>query len=328
MTTTASPELSKYRETDDRLAPIMFGLAILFLLVLAALIVTWVDIPRVAELHALESETGESSDEANSILAKSDAVGRYLWNFLLLMWPLFIAESLHHLVQAKAVGATRNHLKMRIASAILPPLRLGTPSSAWQGRLWLPVMDWIHPGKLSTLTLTRFFGKPMIAIALLILPILLLEFGFKSLVANHFWLQMLIHVATGFIWFAFTVEFIVMVSATDRKIAYIKKNWLDLAIILLPLISFLRGIRALRLAKLAKVQQLAKMGRVYRMRGLGMKLLKALLLFEIVSRVLRITPEKKLQKLNQLRDECLEELDEVEADILELEQQIASKTTD
>jgi len=132
----------------------------------------------------------------------------------------------------------------------------------------------------------------------------------------------LIHAATGFIWFAFTVEFIVMVSATDRKIAYIKKNWLDLAIILLPLISFLRGIRALRLAKLAKVQQLAKMGRVYRMRGLGMKLLKALLLFEIVSRVLRITPEKKLQKLNQLRDECLEELDEVEADILELEKML------
>jgi len=226
---------------------------------------------------------------------------------------------------AQQTKASRKQIYMRIGSAILPPLRLGTASSAWGGRLWLPVLSWQLPGKRLTKTLARFFGKPMIAIALLILPILLLEFVFKSLIAEHRWLQLLIHTATGFIWFAFTVEFILMVSVTDRKMRYIKKNWIDLAIILLPLISFLRSIRALRLAKLAKVQQLAKMGRVYRMRGLGMKLFRALLLFEVINRVFRITPEKQLAKLEMEREEHLEELEEMDSEIAELKKVIAEK---
>jgi len=325
MNSAAQPELSHLREIDNRLAPIMFGLAIGFLMVLAALIVVWVDIPRVVELATIDTGADSSARQshAQDILEKSQRSGEFLSLLLLFMWPLFIIESLFHGVMATRSGATRKQLVMRALAALVPPLRLGTPSTAWQGRLWLPVLDWQHPGKRLSLTLARFFGKPMIAIALLILPILLLEFVFKTLVAEHQWLQILIHIATGFIWFAFAVEFILMVNATDRKLGYIKKNWIDLAIILLPLISFLRSIRALRLAKLAKVQQLAKMGRIYRMRGLGMKLFRALLLFEIVNSVLRITPEKKLAKLQDERNERLEELAEIDAEIEEVQQTIS-----
>ena len=328
MTSTAvEPDLNQLRHTDDRLAPIMFGLAILFLVVLAALIVTRVDIPRVVELSTLESGSEALTQRAADTLLKAEALGKLLFTWLLILWPIFIAESLYHATQAKVAKASRRHMMLRIACALIPPLRLGTPSSAWGGRVWLPVISWVQPGKLATLNLARFFGKPMIAIALLILPILLLEFGFKSLVANHDWLRTLIHVATGFIWFAFTVEFILMVSVTDKKLRYIKKNWVDLAIILLPLISFLRSIRVLRIAKLAKVQQLAKMGRIYRMRGLGLKLFRALLLFEVVNRVLRITPEKQLAKLEAQRDEHLEELEEMDAEIAELKILIESRHT-
>ena len=323
MPTHAESDHSQYRDIDDRLAPYMFALAILFLLLLAGLIVTWVDMPRVAELALLESGGEVLPLEALAQLHSADRIGRHLFNSVLLLWPLFIAESLYQLINARAVNRSKKQMGRRLAAALLPPLRLGTPSQSWDGRVWLPVMSWVHPGKLTTLTLSRVFGRPMIAIALLILPILLLEFGLKSTVANHFWLQMLIHVATGFIWFAFTVEFILMVSVTDKKLRYIKKNWIDLAIILLPLISFLRGIRALRLTKLAKVQQLAKMGRVYRMRGLGMKLVRALLLFEVVNRLLRITPEKQLAKLEALREEHAEELQEMDTEITQLKQAIS-----
>ena len=315
-------ELSTHRENDDRLAPIMFALSLLFLMLLAALIVMRVDIPRVVELSALESDAGEISNQAATTLAAAEKLGQRVFMALMFLWPLFIAESIYQALRAKAMNGSRRQLARHAASAVLPPLRLGTPSTAWGGRLWLPIMSWVHPGKVSTRALARFFGRPMLAIALLILPILLLEFGFKTLVADHAWLRMLIHVATGFIWFAFATEFILMMSATDKKLRYIKKNWLDLAIILLPLISFLRGIRVLRLAKLAKVQQLAKMGRIYRMRGLGMKLFRALLLFEVVNRVLRITPEKQLSKLETLREEHLEELDEMDAEIAELKTMI------
>ena len=320
--TSVETDISRHRATEDRLAPIMFGLAIVFLLLLAALIVTRIDIPRVAELSALESNNTELKASDTTTLQATEKLGKQLFVLLLLLWPLFIVESLYHMTQAKALKASRRQFALRAASAVLPPIRLGTPSTAWQGRVWLPVLSWIHPGKESSLVLTRFFGKPMIAIALLILPILLLEFGFKSLVADHAWLRYVIHVATGFIWFAFAVEFILMVSVSEKKFRYIKTNWLDLAIIVLPLISFLRSLRVLRLAKIANVGKLAKMGRIYRMRGLGTKLFRALLLLEVVNKVLRITPEKQLTKLETLREEHLAELDEMDAEIAELKQAI------
>jgi len=113
-----------------------------------------------------------------------------------------------------------------------------------------------------------------------------------------------------------------MLSSTDKRLSYIKKNWIDLAIILLPLVSFLRSFRVLRLARLAKVQKLAKMGRVFRMRGLFMKTMRALMLFGFINRLLRITPEKRLAKLNALYDEQAEELAELKSEIEEVEQSI------
>lgn len=322
MITNASPDLNNQRAIDDRLAPAMFGLAISFLMVLASLIVAWVDIPRVVELSLLDSGDQAPTGDALVRLNLAKEVSGNLVFMLLCMWPIFIAESIYRIVKAKSIPTPRNQILLHVASAVVPPIGMGIPSMAWQGRLWIPILHWTHPGKQTTQTLTRFFGKPMIVIALLILPILLLQFVFKSLVAEHFWIQMLIHIATGFIWFAFTVEFILMLGVNDKKLQYVKKNWIDLAIILLPLISFLRGFRVLRLAKLTKIQKLAKMGRIYRMRGLGTKLFRALLMFQVVNRVLRITPEKKLEKLKAIRIDLVEELADIDEDIEVLTQEI------
>ena len=166
----------------------------------------------------------------------------------------------------------------------------------------------------------------MLLIALLILPVLLVEFKFQQQIDSWPWLQTTLHIGTGLIWFAFTFEFVIMVSATDRRFDYVKKNWIDLAIILLPLISFLRSLRAfraLRFAKFAKLQQLSKMTRVYRMRGLLAKSLRALLLLEIVHRVLKTSPEKRLANLEiQLADK-LDEVKDLEERIFALRKEVA-----
>jgi len=88
----AEPDFCQHRRTDDRLAPIMFGLAIVFLLLLAALIVTRVDIPRVVELSALESENGAITANASATLERAEKLGQHLFVLLLCLWPLFIAE--------------------------------------------------------------------------------------------------------------------------------------------------------------------------------------------------------------------------------------------
>jgi voltage-gated potassium channel len=323
---------TEQRERASHIAHVMFWLSTLFLGLLAAIIVTWIDIPGVVELATTEAaETGSSSQsliDALALAERAEKIGSHLLYLLFALWPLFWIEYFYSLTRTKQASIFSAGGIQRLMACVVPPLRLGTTSTVWGNRLWLPSLSWQHPSRELSVLLGRIFSRPMLIIALLILPILLIEFVFKNTVNDHFWLRMLLHWCTGFIWFAFAFEFIILVSATDKKLAYIKKNWIDLAIILLPIISFLRSLRALRLARLAKVQKLVKLGRVYRMRGLGMKVLRALLLLEVVNRILRITPEKRLAKLQAVHNEKSEELAELQLEIDTLKEKIAVQNQD
>lgn len=310
---------------SDRLAQAMFYLSLVFLTLIAALIVAWVYIPQVEWLAAETAGADELSDASSQpslIERNAVAIGDYLFYVMLCIWPLFWAELFVNLRQHKSFREILRRRKFDILACVCPPLRLAAPSLEQGGKIWLPRLGWRQPGKALTKKLERSFGSPMLIIALLILPILLIEFGLKDLVASHFGLRITLHVCTGFIWAAFAFEFIVMISATDRKLAYVKKNWIDLAIVLLPAISFLRSIRAFQLAKFAKVQQLARVGRIYRMRGLMMKAVRALMLFEFLNRLLRVTPEKKLAKLLEQREERADELKELDQQIQTMQNKI------
>ena len=190
------------------------------------------------------------------------------------------------------------------------------------GKIWLPKNNWFLPGKPLAKRLEKVFSKPMLMIALLILPVLLIEFGFSKQVQSMPILKLALSIGTGLIWCAFAIEFIVMVSATDKKLAYVKKNWIDLAIILLPLVSFLRSLRIVRtanIAKFAKVQQLSKMSRIYRMRGLVAKSIRALMVLEVMHRILKHSPEKRILKLKARLIELEEEANDIRAQIKRLD---------
>ena len=288
-----------------KVAPLMFVNSLVFLVALTVMIVLFVDMPRLEEMATQNLE--------GSLLNQSVSIIAYLMGFLL---TFSIAELLVKIVLGR-LGGTLPNWSESIA-AFCPPLRLATPIAQMNGRTWLPGLGWRLPGKRLSRYLERKTSVPMLCIAMLILPVLLVEFKFQSEIDARPWLQTVLHVCTGLIWFAFTVEFIVMVNATDKRMRYVKKNWIDLAIILLPLISFLRSlriVRAARLARFAKLQQLTKMTRVYRMRGLVAKTLRALLLFEIVHRIFRISPERRLVKLE-------DELAEKEEELVELRERI------
>lgn len=211
---------------------------------------------------------------------------------------------------------------MRPLVCLLPPLRLGSVIPSKGNRLWLPLFGWVTPGKNLLERLEKKAARPMLLVAFLILPVLLMEYVFSSLVQANPWLQMTLHIATGFIWWSFTIEFIIMVSATARKFNYIKKNWIDLVIIVMPLVSFLRTIRVLRLARLARIQQVSKVTRVYRMRGLIAKVMRGLMLMELINRLLRIKPEKTLAKLYETKEDKEEELAALQVKIDNLEEKI------
>lgn len=325
---------------------VMFTFSLVFLVLIAALIVTWVDIPRVDNLTEAEAnaavkaaaELGDATevrlqverDAAQDLLEKRAInLGRYVFWVLLAVWPVFWLEQIFAYL---AAGQTNKiGWKSEVFQALIficPPLRLAAPNRFMDQRIWIPGFGWRRASKELSESLERVFSTPMLVIALLILPILSIEFGLPNIVEANFWLRLTLHICTGLIWIAFSVEFIMMVCVTEKRIDYVKKNWIDLAIIMLPLVSFMRTLRFMRtfkVAKYAKAKQLAKMGRVYRMRGLSAKVLRALMVFEIIGRILRISPERKLETLQGRKADKEEELAEIELEIQKIEAVIAEK---
>ena len=329
----------------ERFAPIMFIASLLFLVLVAALIVVWVDIPRFAFVNvavdgvvAGDGKAVEATElvepaelVVDPILETANHVGHFLIMGIAALWVIIVLEVMVQLYVSVRTIETINVSRWRIFALLqcmCPPLRLAAPNIAKEGKIWFPVFGWQSPRRKLYKKLEAAFSKPMLFFALLILPLLLIEFGLHSVVEQQTWLRVTIHICTGLIWLAFAIEFIVLVSASDRRLKYVKKNWIDLAIILLPIVLFLRSLRAIRMAKvmkLAKVEQLVRLSRMYRVRGVAMKLLRTLMLFEFFGRILGGSPENRLKRLEMDRREKLEELEEIDADIVKVKAEIEKK---
>lgn len=284
----------------------MFWISVLFLANTAMLIVLWVDVPRVSEAYLnadVTSHRDPAEDERHLAAVAVDLRAIQISNACLILaivlWPVFLLEFLFY--SGSSIDG-RRFTRTRVLACLCPPLRMGTPNLEMRGRIWLPKFGWTRPTASVRQDLEKLFGMPMIAIALMILPILLVEFGLKEHVADRNWLRILLHLSTGTIWFAFALEFIVMYSVAKKKLQYCKTHWLDLAIVLLPLLSFLRSLRVLRatrLARLAKLQYLTRLGRVYRLRGLTIKAFRGLAVIEVMHRILPMTLERQVELLKE-----------------------------
>jgi voltage-gated potassium channel len=319
----------------------MFLLSMLFLAVVAALIVLGVDVPRLGP-HAETAEKTHPSGTAeggSSVDALPDSQGlehpaqrlcHGLLKILALLWGFFLAEfAIQVLLGDPKTPFWKQH-GYGVITCLCPPLRLGARSCDAERKIWLPVLGWQAVGPALRQRLERIFSVPMIVIALMILPVLLVEFKWEEQVAAHAGLRVLLHVSTGVIWFAFAVEFLVMIAVAEKKLRYCRQHWLDLVIILLPLISFLRSLRVVRstrLARLARIEQLTRMSRLYRVRGLAIRGFRALLLLELLQRMLRITPEKRLKRLRERLHEHEQEAEELRREIAALETIIPARGT-
>ncbi|MEM6981222.1 MAG: potassium channel protein, partial [Planctomycetota bacterium] len=180
---------------------------------------------------------------------------------------------------------------------LCPSLRMCARSVEKDYRLWLPGLGWQRANKRLHRRLSRWFSVPMIGIALLILPVLLIEFTLKDQVAKYAWLRFALHVSTGVIWLAFAAEFILMVSIAPRKWTYLKEHWVDLAIIALPIFSFLRTLRLVKATKLMKFGKLPQLVRAYRLRGTALRGFRAFVVLDVVQRFVRTDPEREIARL-------------------------------
>jgi voltage-gated potassium channel len=313
----------------------MFYLSLAFLALVAAELVFLIDVPRFVE--SLHEDDAEFYLHEADYLAKPEEkqyqISAVYWAklcgvALLAIWPLFWLEYALHYWMRDRNRSLRKQLPAGFAICVFPFLRLCARAREQSDQIWFPVWGWQTVNRELHHRLERFFSLPMIWIALLILPVLACQIFLKETIVQYPFLRHALHFSAGLIWFAFAVEFLVMVSVSNKKAKYCAKHWLDLLIILLPLISFLRTlqfVRATKLINLARLQQVARMSRVYRMRGIAQRGFRAVLLLGVVHRLLGTKPEKRLVHLREMLLEKERELDQIRAEIAVLEGKCESK---
>ncbi len=283
-------------------AKAMFVLALAFLFCQAVLVVLWANVPMLVEisLGLVDANSTQARELRSSLAAPvAHAAFQTTTNVMLLIWPVVALETVYHWLSRPWNTVTRKYHYFGLLFCVCPSLRMCARSPELGSRIWLPGLGWRVANKRLRTRLERRFSVPMILIALMIMPVLIVDFFMKAQVAQYAWLRLLLHFCTGVIWFAFATEFILMFSVAKRKIDYCKKHWIDLAIILLPFIMFVRSLRVLqatRAVNLIRVTQISKFARVYRLRGTAIKALRALVLLDLFQR-LTGGPESKIKRL-------------------------------
>jgi hypothetical protein len=224
-----------------------------------------------------------------------------------------------------------SNLRYNVLYVLAPPLRLGGRDHPTWSRIWLPVALWQPVDRDLVERVEKATSLPMVGFALLVLPLLAMEFFWKPLIDQHVWLKFVHDSTSSVIWLAFAVELIVMVSIARRKSRYLARHWIDLAIVLLPMVEVLPAMRLAAVARLGRVSRvsrisyLAKLSKVYRTRGVAARAFRALLLLDSVQRLLRLNPEKRLAALREKLEDHHYEIERIHCEMRELEARLAAE---
>jgi hypothetical protein len=281
----------------NRLAPIFFGLAAFHLVAFAGLI------HRAIRWHV----TGTELDIIAAVL--------------LGLWPVIALEATLTFAYRDRSRRTWPALVRVLAVILFPAARMGLVHPV-VGKIWLPFVGWQLEGKGLLRKLDRGFGLPLLLLALLILPILAIEYIWSDTVDSSPAFETVLNIGMALIWVAFAAEFIIKLEASGHPLKYAREKWLDAAIVLLPTLEFALYwwtsasplARLLRSTRVIAPDQLARMGRIYRLRGLLMKGWHAMLALELFARLIGDNPKKRLARLELRIATAREELDELAAE--------------
>ena len=252
-----------------------------------------------------------------------DRAMRPLRRFGILLGLLYVVILGEAIVQARARGfGWRRHLWY----CLVPPLRIGGRDHVDGGRIWLPHLGWSRVDRVLQRRLDRAFGLPMILVALAVLPLFLVDHHWQHKAVSPSW-HVLVFLWAGesLIWLAFAFEFIVMSSIASGKLRYCREHWIDLVIIVAPIVGFLRLLRVARVLRLSNITRAA---RAYRLRGASQRMFRGLLLVTLVRQLLEGDPGKRLAKLrDELRDRE-RDLEQLRAEIAALEIRLAAEANE
>lgn len=313
---------------DRWTGPGMFWVSFAFLAVLAGMLCSFsIEVAQLARFVPSASADGHPAGrtaspadaEAEADVPAEHAIRplrRFGWWLALLYLAIVGEVAAHALSDGKG---WRRHLWYCLA----PPLRMGGRDHVDGGSIWLPHLGWRRVDRSLQVQLEKAFNVPMILIALAVLPLFGLDWHWQNRAVTPSWhMLVFLWASESLIWFAFAIEFVVMFSVSSKKLRYCRDHWMDLVIILAPMVGFLRLVRMARVLRLSQVSRAA---RAYRLRGLSQRMFRGLLVLSLVRNLLEGDPAKRLTKLQEeLRDRELD-LEQLRAEIVRVERRLAAE---
>ncbi|MDO9554509.1 hypothetical protein [Rhodonellum sp.] len=286
---------------DSKMAPYLYYIG-LFMLVLAAALIN------------LMSNEGENIGVA-LFQSKVALIFGLLW--IVFLVDFLIVYFLYLKSESKPPKIT---LYLRAFVLLFPPLRIGAQHLEDPSLQWIPFMGWSFRNEGLLKDVKEKFSIPMIVIALLIIPVLVIEWKFYEPLEAFLKtdLSFVLDMTQAFIWLAFAFEFIMMITISREKMAYAQRNWIDLLIIFLPFIAFIRTMRVIKIARLSHLS------RGYKLRGLFMKARQGLLLAGFLYKIVSLK-EFQIKSLKKKLDDNRKEREIIEEELVTLYQTAKKK---
>ncbi len=251
--------------------------------------------------------------------ARIMAMHELAWAFGAL-WAAIALEALWALRKGRAAapGAARRALLV----CLIPPCRVSVCPEAPDTMVWIPGRGWRRRSDALFDELERRAALPMLWAALLVIPVVTVEFLLHDHAAEYPRLALGLHFVNALIWFCFALEFAAMLPLARRRKQYCARHWLSIVIILLPGLGFLRALRLFStLGAAGSVQFL----RAWRFRVLMARALRVALFFNIAERFMRLRPETFLPVLRQRRERKADELRRLDEEIRLMEERLARR---
>lgn len=281
---------------DRLLAVPMFAVTVAFLLGLAVL---------------LHQTRGDQTD--------GDLISPLSLTLIAGLGVLYLAYVAEFVIHWRAGG---QGLKRHFIYLLIPVARLCTRDHLDGSHAWIPGLGWKKADSKLEKFLARKFSGPMIIIALCVLPVVGAEFLYDKQIDSKSALRFFIDSCGAAIWAAFVFEFVVMVSIVEKRLRYCKQNWIDLAVVLLPIVSYLG---AARLGRLLKLKQLTRTARIYRMRGLAIRSWRAIVVLDVIDSLLRRDPQQRVEKLESQIHEKRQEIEHLHSEIVRIKLKFEAK---
>lgn len=143
-------------------------------------------------------------------------------------------------------------------------------------RIWLPVRGYLDVDDDIRKRVDRFFSVPMLTLALLVLPLLVVDYYISRGTDKEHWLTTVVLVSHVAISLAFAVEFGVKIWIAQSRFGYLGRNWIDLIIIILPFLRSIRVFQTFRMLRSLEAARVVQISRIYAMRGVGLKAVRTM----------------------------------------------------